>query len=228
MKYRTAVFICAVSLLAAAAASATSQPSEDFEHGMAPGWTTQGLGPQPDQGVAGIEQESGGNHFLRISTNGSFYSIGIDAPFNANQYPILSWRWRVDRLPEGADVPQRNGDDAVARVFVIFRNSSAEDPSSVRKIEYVWDTTHPAGTVIPEPYSPATVKAIVQESGSSKVGQWVRERVNLVSDYQRAFGSKPELVKTIAFASDSSETRTSTSTDFDDLQVSAATQTSTR
>ncbi|MGO9605314.1 MAG: DUF3047 domain-containing protein [Candidatus Binataceae bacterium] len=228
MKYRTAILICAVSLLAAAAVSATSPPSEDFEHGMTPGWTTQGLGPQPDQGTAGIEQEAGGNHFLRISTNGSFYSIGIDTAFEANQYPILSWRWRIDRVPEGADISQRNADDAAARVFVVFRNSSAGDPSGVRKIVYVWDTTHPVGTVIPEPYSPSTVKAIVLESGSSKLRQWVRERVNLVDDYERAFGSKPGLVKTIAFASDSNETSTSTSTDFDDLQVSAAAQTSTR
>ena len=212
------IAILAIVLAAAPAASAAQSPlSEDFEHGVPPGWATEGLGPQPDRGKVEDEQETGGNHFLRISTDGSFCSFGIDTPFDPEQYPVLTWRWRVDRMPQRADISTRSGDDAAARLFVVFRD--AADPSIKRKLEYVWDTNHAAGSIIPDPYSPDTMKAIVLESGSEKLGQWVPEKVNLVSDYQRAFGTKPGRVKTIAFGSNSEETHTATEADFDDLQI---------
>jgi hypothetical protein len=215
---RCVVAILAIVLAAALAASAAQSPvREDFEHGVPPGWATEGLGPQPDKGRVEDEQETGGNHFLRISTDGSFCSFGIDTPFDPEQYPVLTWRWRVDRMPQRADISTRSGDDAAARLFVVFRD--AADPSIKRKLEYVWDTTHAAGSIIPDPYSPDTMKAIVLESGSEKLGQWVPEKVNLVSDYQRAFGTKPGRVKTIAFGSNSEETHTATEADFDDLQI---------
>jgi hypothetical protein len=217
MKY-CLVITLAVALAAAPATSRAQSPvGEDFEHGVPHGWATEGLGPQPDKGRVEDDQENGGNHFLRISTDGSFYSFGIDTPFDPEQYPVLTWRWRVERMPQGADISTRRGDDAAARLFVVFRD--AADPSIKRKLEYVWDTTHAPGTIIPDPYSPDTMKAVVLESGSAKLGQWIPEKVNLVSDYQRAFGTKPGRVKTIAFASNSEETHSATVADFDDLQI---------
>jgi hypothetical protein len=217
MKY-CVVAILAIALAAAPAASPAQSPvGEDFEHGVPHGWATEGLGPQPDKGRAEDAQETGGNHFLRISTDGSFYSFGIDTPFDPEQYPVLTWRWRVDRMPQRADISTRSGDDAAARLFVVFRD--AADPSIQRKLEYVWDTTHAPGTIIPDPYAPDTMKAIVLETGSAKLGQWIPEKVNLMSDYQRAFGTKPGRVKTIAFASNSEETHSATVADFDDLQI---------
>jgi Protein of unknown function (DUF3047) len=212
------VAILAISLAAAPAASPAQSPvGEDFEHGVPHGWATEGLGPQPDKGRVEDAQETGGNHFLRIATDGSFYSFGIETPFDPEQYPILTWRWRVDRMPQRADISTRSGDDAAARLFVVFRDGG--DPLIKRKLEYVWDTTHAAGAIVPDPYSPDTVKAIVLETGSAKLGQWVPEKVNLVTDYQRAFGTKPARVKTIAFASNSQETHSATVADFDDLQI---------
>jgi hypothetical protein len=208
----------AIALAAAPAASPAQSPvGEDFEHGVPQGWATEGLGPQPDKGRLEDAQDPGGNHFLRISTDGSFYSFGIDTPFDPEQYPILTWRWRVDRMPQRADISTRSGDDAAARLFVVFRD--AADPAIKRKLEYVWDTTHAVGSIIPDPYSPDTTKAIVLESGSAKLGKWVPEKVNLVSDYQRAFATRPGRVKTIAFASNSEETHSATEADFDDLQI---------
>jgi len=213
------IAVRAISLAVSSAASPAQSPvGEDFEHGVPQGWITEGLGPQPDKGRVEDAQDTSGNHFLRISTDGSFYSFGIDTPFDPEQYPILSWRWRVDRMPQRADISTRTGDDAAARLFIVFRD--ATDPSVTRKLEYVWDTTHATGAVIPDPYSPDTVRAIVLETGTAKLEQWIHERVNLVTDYMRAFGTKPGRVKTIAVASNSEETHSATVADFDDLQIS--------
>ncbi len=221
MRYFAIVIVSMCLLTAAIVSQAQPPPQEDFEHGISPAWTTEALGPQKDRGRVETDQEAGGNHFLRISTDGSFYSFGIDTPFDPEHYPILKWRWRVDRMPASADISTRNGDDAAARMYVVFRDAKSADHSPHRTLEYVWDTTHPVGTIIPDPYSPELAKAIVLESGSAKLGQWVREQVNLIDDFQRAFGLKPGWVKTIAFASNSEETHSATVSDFDDLQINA-------
>jgi len=219
MKHFTFALLFLVLAAPSVARPDSSPVEEDFEHGVSSQWTTEGLGPQKDQGMVEAMAEPGGNHFLRISTDGSFYSLGIDSPFDPEKYPVLSWRWRVERMPERADIASRSGDDAGARLFVVFRAPKDSPRASDRKLEYVWDTTHPAGTILPDPYAPEDQKAIVLESGSAKRGQWVREQVNLLDDYKRAFGEKPGWVKTIAFASDSNETRSKTISDFDDLQI---------
>jgi|SRR5262249_31894653 len=222
MKLSNLLVLPLAMLLFGAAAPTPTPPTEDFEHGMPPLWTTEGLGPAQDRGTVETKQESGGNHFLRISTDGSFYSIGIDAPYNPEQFPILAWRWRIDRLPTGADISEQSTDDAEARLYVVFDGEAPNGRAEQRRIEYVWDTTHPVGSIIPDPYAPNLIKAIVLESGSEHVGQWVRERVNLVADFERAFGGKPGRVHSIACATDSDETHGSTSADFDDLQVNQA------
>jgi hypothetical protein len=222
MKYWFIAIFALTLPIAAAASPATSPPAEDFEHGVSKAWTTEGLGPQPDAGTIETPQEGSGNHFLRISTDGSFYSIGIDSPFDPAQYPRLSWRWRIDRMPTHADIANRGGDDAAARLYVVFKDAPPANGKVLHKLEYVWDTSHPVGSIIPDPYAPDTTKAIVLESGNARLAQWVREEVDLVSDYQRAFGARPGWVKTIAFASDSNETHSASASDFDDLQISAA------
>lgn len=216
-----ALFVAALLAAPRVAGTTPSPIGEDFEHGVPQTWVTEGLGQQADKGKVEDNEEAGGNHFLRISTDGTFYSFGIDTPFEPENYPILTWRWRIDRMPTGADISKRGGNDAGARLFVVFRDAKA-DKSTTRKLEYVWDSDHPVGTIIPDPYSPDTVKAIVLESGTAKLGQWVHEEVNLAKDFQRAFGEKAPRVKTIAFAANSNETHSIAISDFDDLQISSA------
>jgi hypothetical protein len=62
----------------------------------------------------------------------------------------------------------------------------------------------------------------VLESGPARIGKWVQERVNLVDDYRRAFGGMPPVVKSIVCPTDSDQTKTPTTDDFDDLQVTAS------
>jgi Protein of unknown function (DUF3047) len=221
MKSRNFILAIALTILWAALAGASGPIGADFEKGIPPGWKPAGMGPEQDRGTVQAVQGPGGNHFLRISTDGSFYSIGIDTAFSPRQFPILSWRWRIAGLPEAADISKKNADDAAARLFVTFANHQLRPGSQRRALVYVWDSKHPVGTIIASPFFPSTEKAIVLESGPSRVGQWVPERVNLVNDYRRAFGGVPPAVKSIVCASDSDQTHTPTTADFDDLQVAA-------
>jgi Protein of unknown function (DUF3047) len=222
MKSTSLILAIALTVASAALAGAAGPIGADFENGIPPGWKAAGMGPVQDRGEARAVKDVNGNHFLRISTDGSFYSIGIDTAFSPRQFPILSWRWRIAGLPRGADISKKNADDAAARLFVTFSNG--ESHSKSRALVYVWDAKFPVGTIVASPFFPGTQKAIVLESGPSRIGKWVRERVNLVNDYRKAFGATPVAVKSIVCASDSDQTKTATSADFDDLQVAAHSQ----
>jgi hypothetical protein len=221
MKTRSLILAIALAIVSAALAGASGPIGTDFEKGLPPGWKAAGMGPEQDRGTAQTVQGAGGNHFLRISTDGSFYSIGIDTGFSPQQFPILSWRWRVAGLPKGADISKKNADDAAARLFVTFSNGDPRSGSRGRALVYVWDSKYPVGAIVPSPFFSNTEKAIVLESGPARIGKWVPERVNLVNDYRRTFGGNPPAVKSIVCATDSDQTHTPTTADFDDLQVTA-------
>jgi hypothetical protein len=57
---------------------------------------------------------------LRVRSEESAGTVvhALDADPRAT--PVLSWRWKVDRVVEKADMTQKAGDDYAARVYVFF------------------------------------------------------------------------------------------------------------
>jgi DUF3047 family protein len=210
----------AVAAIGLGAAGATPI-HEDFEHGLSPRWKAQRLGRATrGDGRARVAADPDGNHFLEITTADAFYAIGLRQTFAVLDYDELSWRWRVRRLPAHADIANKGGDDAAARLYVVFGRRSALHPFGTTALVYVWDDSHPPGAVIPNPYAPENEKAIVKEGGAARLNQWVSEHVDLARDYRQAFGESPPKVEAIVCASDSDDTHSASEADFDDISVS--------
>jgi hypothetical protein len=123
-------------------------------------------------------------------------------------YPWLEWRWRVDRLQGTADIRVKNREDFAAAIFLIFGRPSMFN-REVATLAYVWTSGRlPEGSVVDSPYHPGSVRSIVVRSGRSRLGQWVRERRNVVDDFRRSFGREPpEAVELIALFTDNDQTR---------------------
>lgn len=136
------------------------------------------------------------------------------------EYPVLEWRWRVDALPADADITEKTADDAAARLYVTFDYDGlglydrlklmllrqvgyAEAPS--RALNYLWASHHERGAVQPSAYTDQ-IMMIPVRSGSTRVGQWVRERRNVLRDYRRAFGEDPPPVNGVALMTDTDNT----------------------
>jgi hypothetical protein len=86
------------------------------------------------------------------------HALSIDPPGVS-----LTWRWKIDRVVEGADLERKSGDDFAARVYVFYDLPRRELPLATRAklaiaellygekiptaaICYVWDNRHPVGT----------------------------------------------------------------------------------
>ncbi|MDT8346109.1 MAG: DUF3047 domain-containing protein [Thermohalobaculum sp.] len=133
--------------------------------------------------------------------------IDIDAEI----CPEVEWSWRVDELPEGADLAHRATDDVAASIFFAFGDPGPlANPAPVPTLRYVWATAaNPEGSVIDSPYFSGTLRSLVVRSGPAQLGTWVTERRNLRADFETAFGKPPpEPVRVMALFTDNDHLKT--------------------
>jgi len=158
----------------------------------------------------------------------------VSAP--AAEARMLRWRWKVDRLPQGADTSRKSGDDAAARVYVTFQHDAAKlglvdrllyetaraiygEAPPHASLMYVWDAAGPAGRSFPNPYTPR-VRTIVVEGGRARLGQWLAYERDIVADYRAAFGEDPPPISGVAIMTDADNTGDNASAWFGDVSLS--------
>ena len=144
----------------------------------------------------------------------------------------------MDRVVEGANLSQRDGDDYAARLYVFFdvplEALPFVDRTKIRLARwlygerlptaalcYVWDNDNPVGTIASNPYTDR-VQMIVLRNRNDAVGKWVGERRNVAEDFSAAFGMAPVPVSGIALSADSDQTGESVTAWFGNIRVLAA------
>lgn len=169
--------------------------------GTPPGWNLKEFSGRADVELTRID----GQLALRLRSGHSSFALYHDVALRVEDFPILSWSWKVLRLPQAGDVRVRGRDDQAAQIYVIFpRWPSPLSRSDV--IGYVWDTTAPIGTRTQSSRAD-NVRIIVVDSGRSRAGPWRRYERNVADDYAALFGRKPPRVGKIALMIDSNDTR---------------------
>lgn len=166
-------------------------------------------------------QQEGGRLLAKSKTacSGLIYKIRFDA----QKYPMISWKWRVIEFPEKIKAKNikdaKDGwleqDDYAARVYIIFPSWIF---TNIKCLEYVWDEKLPAGKIMTSPYF-KNIKVIVAESGKENLDKWVSEERNIHEDYKRAFSRKPSYVGAIALMTDSDNTLSTAEALYTDIKV---------
>lgn len=186
--------------------SAASQPP--------PPWRVVGLPKQTLPMTRFTVVDLDGQRALRVESAGSYgnlvHPLQRAAAGAVGTGATLRWQWRVDRPLTGADLRVKDGDDAVLKVCAMFdlplealpfwerqkmrlaRSVSGEDLPAAT-LCYVWDPGLPAGTLLPNAYSPRLRWIVVQGQGSA-LGRWQSARRDLGADFLRAFGDEARTV----------------------------------
>ena len=128
------------------------------------------------------------------------------------QYPILSWKWEVTKLPTGGDFRNTRTDDQAAQLFLAFSRTKA--------IVYVWETTAPEGLMAQGSAPPLmSIKVVVVRSGPTQNGRWITETRNVYADYRKLYGAcdKSPVVCGMRIQINSQHTKTSAESCFADL-----------
>jgi hypothetical protein len=160
-----------------------------------------------------------GRQYLHAVADADSVQIGLPVSFHLREHPFLSWRWRVDELPSGADERSAATNDSAAGVYIVFPGSLGG--LLPRAIKYVWSAREPRGTALASPHHSNT-QIVVLESGGGERGIWRTETVNVPGDYRRLFKAEPPEPEGIALLTDADDTKSHAAADYDDFRALAA------
>ena len=208
------VLLSIVPLFCAAAVVCAAEDSlviADFstwmKKGIPPGWELK-----VKSGKADFEVKRDGDiPALHLKSADSSFSLQGEVKVDVKQYPVLSWKWKVTRLPQAGDFRKSKTDDQAAQLFLAFTRTKA--------IVYIWDTTATQGlmqSTSPVPFM--TVKVVVIRSGPAELGKWITETRNVYEDYKKLYGEEPPIVSGLRLQINSQHTGTSAESWFADVE----------
>jgi hypothetical protein len=174
--------------------------------GVPKGWELKERSGKADMAVV----KDDGIAAVRLVSADTSFCLEKGVQVDLTKYPLLTWKWKVTKLPVGGDFRKSSTDDQAAQLFLAFSRTKA--------IVYIWDTTAPQGTIgkAAAPFF-MSIKAIVVRSGKSDMGKWLTETRNVYDDYKKLFGEEPEAIEGVRIQINSQHTGTSAESYFADV-----------
>jgi hypothetical protein len=142
---------------------------------------------------------------VRLRSDRASFALYRDVVVDVHEYPLLTWSWKVTRLPASGDVREQERDDQAAQVYVVFPRWPAPRTNS-DVIGYVWDSRAPVGVQLTSRKA-ENVRVVVVDSGPSHLGTWQTHERDVARDYVALFGRQPPRAGKVALMIDSNDTR---------------------
>ena len=191
----------------------------DFEHdteGELPeGWTWRGSDDHKNKPYR-VKVERG-NRYLEATDEGESVILGHEIKWNLNEFPYISFRVRVQEIPEGGDERDNKKVDSAAGLYITYKKKFfGKIPESAK---YVWSSTLPVGSAvrregIGRPWQ------IVFGSGEEGLGEWRTYVFDLRQAYTDTFGgAAPSRPIGIGVLSDANSLKLKAYADYDDIRA---------
>ncbi|MBN4054510.1 DUF3047 domain-containing protein [Nitrospira defluvii] len=153
---------------------------EDFktegENGLPVGWKAQRETPDPAE-IYRIVKEMGQTY---LHANGLPNRIFKKMKWNPNEYPYITWRWRMFNVPND---PEK---EKSATLYIALGTDLIGIPIITK---YAWSSNKAVGSEISGGFFRPTT--IVLRSGQAETGEWVIETLNVLEDYRRLHNADP-------------------------------------
>jgi hypothetical protein len=210
---------------------------EDYQENTVPqGWT---LRRWPGQAAGASAQWTidDGVHAVRLHSKATLTFLEKTVRIDIKDYPVVSWRWKVENILSGIDERTKEGDDHPIRIFFVFEPDRAEQslgfrlrrfiyldrvhghPFGGRFTEYLWSSHLEAEEIINDP-GKAWQKLMVVEGGSSKLNQWLSYRRNLYQDFKALYDEEPRDLIFVGILNDTDQSRQEATSYVADLKFS--------
>ena len=170
--------------------------------------------------------KEGKRTILRVKSIGSASGVLKRLEIDVKKFPVLVWRWKINRVAGMAIETRKDRNDAAARIRVIFgkrQPKPVKGPPEILKffksfgiqpggkeprgfkIDYIWGNNLSKGDVIDYPGS-KNHKMVVVERGNERAKRWVWEKRNLIEDFQEFFRRSPPALIGIMVLTDTDQT----------------------
>jgi hypothetical protein len=205
------ILLAAVTLVVGPVMAEDSIVIANFSRGLGANGIPDGWQLKEKNGKADLSAGKDGDiSFIQFRSANTSFSLEREIHVDTKRFPVLSWKWKVTKLPQGGDFRKSKTDDQAAQLFVAFSRS--------RSIVYIWDTSAPRG--IMEDTSPVPfmhVAVVVVQSGAANMGKWISETRNVYEDYKKFFGEEPPSAGGVRLQINSQHTGTSAESYFADI-----------
>jgi hypothetical protein len=183
-------------LLPIIAASGTAAGDLVFTPRDIAGWATEQFKGPVQYRV--IHQD--GREALHATCTGKGASARyLKRDIDLRETPVLEWSWRIEDTFGGRDERTKAGDDYPVRIYAVVDGGLLR--WKTQAVNYVWASEQRAGSVWPNAYA-SQAKMLALQSGPSRAGEWVTERRDLASDFQRLHGASPPVIHGLAIMTD--------------------------
>ncbi len=154
---------------------------EDFKGKEADGfpshWEHESQRSQSKGREAYKVQSENGDDFLSAKDAGQrIKKKKID--WDPKAFPVLTWRWRL--------LKAQTGTEPLAAVYASLDTDLLFIPVFTK---YIWSASKPEGTFTEGGMFSGS--ELVVQSGTTVLGQWVEERVNVYEDFKKIHGHEP-------------------------------------
>ena len=154
--------------------------------GLPEGWS---LDKKTGKPIMRMKKEDNVFYLNLISSGDSSFGVRKEFRVDVKKFPILCWRWKVNKLPRGGDVRKSSTDDQAVQVLVAFKATGFPAITNTPVIGYIWDNEAPKGWIgRSSQIGGNKLRYIVLRNRTDQTGQWYTERRNLYKDYKKLFG----------------------------------------
>ena len=181
-------------------------------------------------------EKLGEMNLLRCESEASASSLQHTKKFNVYDYPIVSWRWKINNILSKGDVTKKSGDDYPIRIYINFSHDENTSQAGfmfkynfVKKVydleiprfslNYIIESKTQTSDIYPNTFDPENSKIIILRSGEASINQWFIEKIHIVNDFKRAYGFEPPKIAYIAIMTDTDNTKEKTLAWLDYIKV---------
>ena len=159
---------------------------------------------------------------IEVISQSSVSMLGRSIQKKLTAKSVLSWEWKILQPVFLSDITLKGSDDRSLALYITF----PFDPETAsfrekllrpmveliegknapgRMLSYIWTGYGKADELYKSPFYGGVNVMIVKRNSSDPLNKWQKESVNLVADYQRAFGSKPHKISEILIGADTDD-----------------------
>jgi hypothetical protein len=194
-----------------------------YDEGKVPrGWKLRKYAWYPKNARAEWVIENG-VRAVRLHSKSALTFLEKTVDIDISEFPVVTWKWKVENILEGIDERSKEGDDHPIRIFFVFDPDESRQslwtrlkrysyldrihghPFGGRFTEYLWSSHLRSGDILSDPGKPWQ-KLMVVEGGSKNLGRWLSYRRNLYYDFKELYGEEPRRLIFIGIISDTDQT----------------------
>ena len=221
MKWKISINVFLLAYLLAVAASAQQDERVDvglFSQNDVSGWEIRNFAGATDYSLTQVDGKQVIVADSRQSASAYYKKIDVDL----DKTPILNWSWRKENTIDPGDELDKNGDDYVARVYVVKTNGMIL--STTIALNYVWSYQHHKNDTWGNPFAQENSKMLAQRDASDPEATWFSERRHVALDFKRLHGKDIRRIDGVAIMTDSDNSGLSATALYGDIYFSTAGQ----